>query len=190
MAAGRVRHADMRPSTAQRSAQVKQRPGAAEEERPREHGKRSSGPRQDFGATTRWRKEEKRSKMANWSETMQWKTLDSLASVERPVLHLRREQFASTRQQRHGEVDSNSFSRLLHPVNGAQCRQCLFKVVLAVTMTQGRMCVYCGAGCEPPKGTCEFASLWGNSSGARAALNPALGFDAVECHHCELWLPR
>ena len=67
---------------------------AAEEERPKERGERSRRPRQSIGATTRWRKEEKRSKMANWSETMQRKTLDSRASVEQPVLHRRREQFA------------------------------------------------------------------------------------------------
>ena len=82
MAAGRVRHADMRPCAAQRSAQEEQPPEPREEERPREHGVRSSGPRQDVGATTRWRKEEKRGRMANWSETMQRKTLDSRASVE------------------------------------------------------------------------------------------------------------
>ena len=94
MAAGSVRHADMQPSAAQRSAQVEQPPEPTEEERPKERDERSSGPRQDVGATTRWKNEEKRSRMANWSETMQEKTLDSRASVEQPVLHLRREQFA------------------------------------------------------------------------------------------------
>ena len=94
MAAGRVRHADMRPCAAQRSAQVEQPPEPGGDERPRDCGERSTGPRQDVGATTRWKKEKKRSKMANWSETMQEKTLDSRASVEQPVLHLRREQFA------------------------------------------------------------------------------------------------
>ena len=94
MAAGRVRHADMWPCAAQERALEEQRPDRAEEERPKERGERSSRPRQDVGATTRGRKEEKRSRMANWSETMQEKTLDSRASVEQPVLHLRREQFA------------------------------------------------------------------------------------------------
>ena len=63
-----------------------QQPDRAEEERPREDGEWSSGPRQDVGATTRWNNEEKRSLVANWSELMQWTTLDSRASVERPVL--------------------------------------------------------------------------------------------------------
>ena len=53
--------------------------------------------------------------MANWSETMQEKTLDSLASVERTVLHLRREQFAG-----NGGTDGNSFNRLLRLVNDDQ----------------------------------------------------------------------
>ena len=59
---------------------------------------------------------------------MQWKTLDSLASVERPVLHLWREQIAST--QRYRGAHSNRCFRLLHLVNGAQCRQ-LFVVKCA-----------------------------------------------------------
>ena len=82
MAAGRVRHADMWPCAAQERALEEQRPDRGEEERPREDGEWSSGPRQEVGATTQWKNEEKRSKMANWSETMQRKTLDSLASVE------------------------------------------------------------------------------------------------------------
>ena len=94
MAAGPVRHTDMRPCTAQRSAQERQPPESSAEERPGECGNGSSRPRQSVGATTRRKNEEKRSRMANWSETMQEKTLDSLASVERTVLHLRREQFA------------------------------------------------------------------------------------------------
>ena len=91
MAAGRVRHADMWPCAAQKRAPEEQRPDRAEEEEPRERGDGSSGPGQDVGATTQWRKEEKRSSMANWSETMQRKTVVSLASVERIVLHLWRE---------------------------------------------------------------------------------------------------
>ena len=46
MAAGRVRHADMWPCSAQRSAQLEQQPRGTEEERPGECGERSSGPRQ------------------------------------------------------------------------------------------------------------------------------------------------
>ena len=108
MAAGPVRHTDMRPSAAQRSAQERQPPESSAEERPRECGNGSSRPRQSVGATTRRKKEEKRSRMANGSETMQDKTLDSLASVERTVLHLRREQFAGNggNSDRNGEPTS------------------------------------------------------------------------------------
>ena len=50
----RVRHADMQPCAAQRSAQERAAtPSKREEERPRECGERSSGPRQKTGATTR-----------------------------------------------------------------------------------------------------------------------------------------
>ena len=145
----------MRPSAAQRSAQASSDPEQGEEGRPEERGERSSGPRQSIGATTRWRKEEKRSKVANWSETMQWKTLDSLASVERPVLHLWREQFAST--QRYRGAHSNRCFRLLHLVNGAQCRQ-LFVVKCAGGYSDvGKDArVYCVASCEPIR---EPASL-------------------------------
>ena len=67
MAAGRVRHADIRPRSAQRSAQVEQPPESAEEEKPRERGDRSSGPRQNNGAG----KNEETSRMAVWSEMAQ-----------------------------------------------------------------------------------------------------------------------
>ena len=46
LAAGRVRHADMRPCAAQRSAQARQRPRRGEEERSKDGGNGSSGPRQ------------------------------------------------------------------------------------------------------------------------------------------------
>ena len=43
MAVGRVRHADIRPCNAQRSAQERQPPEPALEERPRERGDGSGG---------------------------------------------------------------------------------------------------------------------------------------------------
>ena len=46
----------------------RQPPEPAEEERPREHGDGSSGPRQDIGAG---KNEEKRSRLQNWSEMVQ-----------------------------------------------------------------------------------------------------------------------
>ena len=61
----------MQPCTAQRSAQEEQPPEQGEEERPREHGDGSSGPRQSIGATAQWKNEEKRRRIANWSEMMQ-----------------------------------------------------------------------------------------------------------------------
>ena len=112
MAAGRVRHVDIRPCTAQRSVQERQPPESSAEERPRDCSDGLGGPRQDAGATTQRKNEEKRSRMANWSETMQEKTLDSLASVERTVLHLRREQFAGNggNSDRNGEPTSEPAS--------------------------------------------------------------------------------
>ena len=68
MVAGRVRHADMWPCTAQERALEEQRPDRAEEEKPRERGDGSSGPRQDNGAG---KNEERAQNCKNWSEMMQ-----------------------------------------------------------------------------------------------------------------------
>ena len=87
MAVSRVRHADMWLCAAQRSAQAKQRPQAAEEERPEERGERSSRPRQEPDATARWKNNEKRSRIAVWSETMQQMVETSFNAEGRRLEH-------------------------------------------------------------------------------------------------------
>ena len=68
---------------------------------------------------------------------------------------------------------------------------CLVSVVLAVTVTRGEICacVLC-AKVGTDQWTCRFCWLVGNCIDARAALNPALRFDANECRRCVLGLPK
>ena len=65
---------------------------------------------------------------------------------------------------------------------------CLLNVVLAVTVTQGEMRVWIEWRIVNRPGNPQVFWLVENQVDVRAALNPALGFDAEEQRHHVLWL--